>query len=78
MKETLAEAVGFRLALPNLQILAVRQFQIEFLERGFANTRRFPTHVLHQRRNAVIFPAYAIATRQAVAIVAKSAFRQAQ
>jgi hypothetical protein len=32
MKETLLKAVGFRLALPNLQILAVSQFQLSSLE----------------------------------------------
>jgi hypothetical protein len=37
MKETLVEAVGFRLAQPNLQILALSQFQLEFLRRGYAN-----------------------------------------
>jgi hypothetical protein len=39
MKETLVEAVGFRVALPNLQILVLSQFQLEFLRRGCANER---------------------------------------
>jgi hypothetical protein len=37
MKETLVECVGFRIALPNLQILAVSRFQLSSLEEAIAN-----------------------------------------